>query len=93
MWKKTLFQQNRKEIIGKKTRSTKYQLLIDKMVWKLQQLKNQFTIVWVDYKKLFDSLPQSWIIKSLEKIGISKNFRMFNRKNNETVKDRFDCWK
>jgi hypothetical protein len=28
-------------------------------------------MAWIDYQKAFDRVPQSWIIKSLELIGIN----------------------
>ena len=43
------------------------QLLINKMIYKevKERIKNLLT-VWLDYKKAFDSIPHSWIIKSLQ---------------------------
>ena len=34
-------------------------------------------IIIIDYKKAFDSLPHSWIAKSLQMLGISDNIRQF----------------
>ena len=35
---------------------------------------------WIDYKKVFDSVPHSWIIKSLQLIGINNEIITFSRK-------------
>ena len=57
------------------SRDIKDQLLIDKMIlWSAKRLKNKLTCVaWIDYKKDFDSLPHSWIAKSLQMLSISNN--------------------
>ena len=51
----------------KSSRGTKDQLLIDKMV--LRNCKRRHTDLftsWIDYKKAYDSVPHSWLLKSLE---------------------------
>ena len=51
----------------KKSRETKYQLLIDKMI--LHDCKKRHTnlgMAWIDYKKAYDMVPHSWILESLE---------------------------
>ena len=35
---------------------------------------------WIDYQKAFDRLPHSWIIKSLELVGISDKVISFTKK-------------
>uniref|UniRef100_A0A2D4F0B4 Reverse transcriptase domain-containing protein n=1 Tax=Micrurus corallinus TaxID=54390 RepID=A0A2D4F0B4_MICCO len=65
----------------RRSRGTQDQLLIDKMI--LENCKNRKTnlnMVWIHYKKAFDSLPHSWIIKCLETTGISKNITSFTEK-------------
>jgi hypothetical protein len=37
-------------------------------------------MAWIDYQKAFDRVPHSWIIKSLELIGISKEVITFTKK-------------
>ena len=39
--------------------------------------KTNLHVAWIDYKKAFDSLPHSWITKSLEMLGVSSNIRQF----------------
>ena len=62
----------------RKSRSTKDQLLIDKMIlWNVKRRKTNLHVEWIDYEKTFDSLPHSWIAKSLQILGISDNIRQF----------------
>ena len=35
---------------------------------------------WIDYQKAFDSVPNSWIIKSFELIGINNKAILFTQK-------------
>ena len=62
----------------RKLRGTKDQLLIDKMIRRnAKRRKTNLHVAWIDYKKAFDSLPHSWITKSLEMLGVSSNIRQF----------------
>ena len=62
----------------RKSRGTKDQLLIDKMILRnAKRRKTNLHVAWIDYKKAFDSLPHSWITKSLEMLGVSSNIRQF----------------
>ena len=36
-------------------------------------------MAWIDYQKAFDRVPHSWIIKSLELIGISNKAIAFTK--------------
>ena len=42
-----------------------------------KRCKTNLHVAWIDYKKAFDSLPHSWITKSLEMLGVSSNIRQF----------------
>jgi hypothetical protein len=37
-------------------------------------------IAWIDYQKVFDRVPHSWIIKSIEIIGINTKVISFTQK-------------
>ena len=42
------------------------QLLINKSIMSgVRNKKRNLTIIWLDYKKVFDSVPHEWLIKSL----------------------------
>ena len=57
-------------------RGTKDQLLIDKMV--IRNCKRRLTglgVAWIYYKKAYDMLPHSWIIKNLDMFGVAENLK------------------
>ena len=58
----------------KKSRGTKDQLLIDKMV--LKNCKKRMThlcLAWIDYKKAFDMVPHSWLVECLRLYNVTPN--------------------
>jgi len=53
---------------------TKAQLLIHKAI--LKNCRRRFanlSMAWIDYKKAYDMVPHSWILKCLEMVGAAKN--------------------
>lgn len=59
---------------------TKDQLLINKTI--LEDCKRRgknLSMAWIDYKKAFDSIPHSWILKCLELYNVSEELRSFLR--------------
>jgi hypothetical protein len=42
--------------------------------------KKSLSMAWIDYQKAFDRVPHSWIIKSLELIGINNKVIAFTEK-------------
>jgi hypothetical protein len=42
--------------------------------------KKNLCMAWIDYQKAFDRVPHSWIIKSLELIGINNKIISFTEK-------------
>ena len=62
----------------KKSYGTKDQLLIDKLIMKhAKNNKRKLRMVWIDYKKAYDSVPHSWIIKCLKMMGVADNIIIF----------------
>ena len=58
----------------KETRGTKDQLLIDRMVLKnCKRRHTNLAMAYVDYKKAYDMIPHSWILKSLQLVGAADN--------------------
>ena len=47
--------------------------------------KTNLHVAWIDNKKAFDSLPYSWIAKSLQMLGNSDNNQTVSKGNNEFV--------
>lgn len=60
----------------KKSRGTKDQLLIDKMVLRnSRRRKTNLSMAWIDYKKAYDMVPHSWVIETLKLGGVAENVR------------------
>ena len=58
----------------RKSRGTKDQLLIDKMILAdCKRKPKNLAMAWVDYKKAFDMVPHSWIIESLKMAQVAGN--------------------
>ena len=54
------------------SKGCKDQLLISKAILQgCKSRKKNLSMAWIDYQKAFDRVPHSWIIKSLELIGIN----------------------
>ena len=58
----------------KGSRGTKDQLLIDKAILKnCRRRLTNLSMAWIDYKKAYDMVPHSWILRCLEMVGGAKN--------------------
>ena len=58
----------------KGSRGTKDQLLVDKAILKkCRRGLTNFSMAWIDYKKAYDMVPHSWILKCPEMVGAAKN--------------------
>ena len=58
----------------KGSRGTKDQLLVDKAILKnCRRRLTKLSMAWIDYKKAYDKVPHSWILKCLEMVGAAKN--------------------
>ena len=56
------------------SRGTKDQLFIDKAIIKnCKRRKTNLNMTWIDFRKAYDMVPHSWMIKSLELVGAAKN--------------------
>ena len=63
------------------TKGCKDQLLISKAILReCKSRKKSLSMAWIDYQKAFDRVPHSWIIKSLELIGINNKVIAFTKK-------------
>lgn len=59
-------------------RGTKELLLIDAVVGKLvRRNRRNFSAAWIDYKKAFDSVPHSWLLRVLELYKVDEAVRGF----------------
>ncbi|XP_044755067.1 uncharacterized protein LOC123314020 [Coccinella septempunctata] len=49
-------------------------LTVDHLITKQARKKSRnISVAWIDYKKAFDSIPHSWLLKVLKLYGVSKN--------------------
>ena len=39
--------------------------------------KKNLAVAWIDYKKAYDMVPHSWIVKCLDMVGVSEKVRHF----------------
>ena len=62
----------------KRSRGTKDQLLIDKMMVKYCKRRlTPLAVAWIDYRKAYDMVPHSWIQTCMEMFGVAVNVRSF----------------
>lgn len=73
----------------KKSRGCKEQLIIDSVITK-QAEKNQrnLKVCYIDYKKAFDSIPHTWLVKTLEIYKIDPVIINFLEKTMSTWRTR-----
>ena len=65
----------------------KDQLLVNKMIMEdCKTRKKNLTTSWIDYRKAFNSVPHSWIIKTLELYKVSPEIVNFMKVNMKTWK-------
>jgi hypothetical protein len=63
------------------SKGCKDQLLISKAILQeCKRKKKNLSMAWIDYQKVFDMVPHSLIIKSLELIGINNKVISFTKK-------------
>ena len=71
----------------RKSRGTKDQLLIDETILKnCRKRKTNLAMTWVDYRKAYDFVSQSWTLECLDMLGIADNVRTFLGKSMEKWK-------
>ena len=60
----------------KRSRGTKDQLLIDKMITSdARKHKKNLSMSWIDYKKAYDMVPHSWLLEVVELLGVAENLK------------------
>ena len=69
----------------RKSKGTGDQLYIDKMLLQeVKRRKKNLAMGWIDYRKAYDMVPHSWVIK-LKYDGHSRKYGEFCGKNDETL--------
>ena len=60
------------------SKGCKDQLMISKAIYEDCRRRNKnLRIVWIDYRKAFDSVPHSWVEKSIELVGVNSKIVRF----------------
>ena len=68
-------------------KGTNDQVPIDKAILKnCRRRLTNLTMAWIDYKKAYDMVPHSWILKCLEMVGRAKNM-------NTLISNSTENWK
>jgi hypothetical protein len=69
------------------SKGCKDQLIISKAIYEDYRRRNKnLSIAWIDYQKAFDSIPHSWVEKSIALVGVNSKIvgfcKMFMEKWN-----------
>ena len=76
------YSSRRTEDCKRGSHGTKDQLLIDKLVLKdCRKRHTNLSMAWIDYRKVYDLVPHSWVNECMEMFGIAENLRTFLQKN------------
>jgi hypothetical protein len=60
------------------SKGCKDQLQISKAIYKdCKRRKKNLSIAWIDYQKTFDSIPHSWVQKSMDLVGVNSKIVRF----------------
>ena len=77
----------------RRTRGLKDQLLIDKAVIRnSRRRKTNLNIAWIYFRKAYDMVPQSWILKTLELVGTATNIIELLKKIYAKLENDFVLW-
>ena len=62
----------------RKSRGTKDQLLIDKLVLKdCKKRHTNLSMAWIVYRKAYDMVPHSWILECMSMFRVTNNVKTF----------------
>ena len=62
----------------RKCKGTGDLLFIDKMILReVRMRKKNLVVAWIDYKKAYDMVSHSWIVKCLGMAGVSEEIKIF----------------
>ena len=62
----------------RKCKGTGDLLFIDKMILReVRMRKKNIVVAWIGYKKAYDMVPHSWIVKCLGVAGVSEQIKIF----------------
>ena len=55
--------------------------------------KRNLSMAWIDYKKVYDMVPHSWVIGCLETVGINEKIRRLLAESMKSWRLEFISWK
>ena len=69
------------------SKGCKDQLMISTVIYEYSRRRNKnLSIAWINYQKAFDSVPHSWVGKSIELVGVnSKIVRFCRNRSNDLI--------
>ena len=63
--------------------------MISKTIYEDCRRRNKnLSIAWIDYQKAFDSVPHSWVEKSIELVGVNSKIVRFYKLSMEKLNTR-----
>jgi len=72
------------------SKGCKNQLMISEAIYEDCRRRNKnLSIAWIDYQKAFDSVPHSWVEKSIELVGVNSKIFRFCKLSMEKWNTRF----
>ena len=75
-WIKICYYLKNKKVYKRKSRGTNELLFIDRMIMReLKMRKQNLSMAWIGYKKIYDMAPKLSIINCLEKVGMNERIR------------------
>jgi len=71
------------------SKGCKDQLITSKAIYEDCRRRNKnLSIAWIDYQKAFDSVPHSWVEKSIELVGVNSKIVRFYKLSMEKLNTR-----
>ena len=69
-------------------------MFIYKMIMReVKMRKRNLSMAWIDYKKVYDMVPHSWIIGCLATVGINEKIRRLLAESMKSWRLEFISWK
>ena len=76
----------------KKAKGCHDQLFINRMIMReVRMRKRNLSMAWIDYKKAYDMVPHSWILASLEALGVDGNVQRLLKESMKTWRVELTC--
>ena len=57
----------------------------------MRMRKKNLAVAWIDYKKAYDMVPQSWIVECLDMVGVGEQIKHFLSESMKAGKVNLTC--